>query len=319
MEKIALFGAAGAIGHSIAGALRKEGQAYRVVGRNRAALQAAFGSDALAEIATWDPDDSASIREAARGVDTLIYLVGVAYNQFQLHPILMTKTLDGAVSEGVRQIVLVGTVYPYGMPQTTPVTENHPRAPHTFKGRMRKEQEDVLLDADAAGKIRATILRLPDFYGPRVERSFLHSLFEAAARNGTANLLGPIDTLHEFVFVPDVGPVVLALAKRAEAYGHWWHFAGPGSVTQREIAERVFAMAGLKPKMRVAGKNTLRILGLFNPFMRELVEMNYLFTSPLLMDDSALQRLLGGVRKTPYEEGFRLSLEAARAGVQSAL
>jgi len=35
MEKVALFGAAGAIGRSIADALRSEGKAYRVVGRNR--------------------------------------------------------------------------------------------------------------------------------------------------------------------------------------------------------------------------------------------------------------------------------------------
>ena len=53
---------------------------------------------------------------------------------------------------------------------------------------------DALLEADAASKIRGTILRLPDFYGPGVERSLLHSLFQAAGRGGTANLIGRIDT-----------------------------------------------------------------------------------------------------------------------------
>jgi hypothetical protein len=37
------------------------------------------------------------------------------------------------------------------MPQTNPVREDHPRQPHTFKGRTRKEQEDGLrLSLDAA-------------------------------------------------------------------------------------------------------------------------------------------------------------------------
>src|SRR5258706_13721998 len=134
VKKINLIGAAGAIGKSIADALRRDGTAYRVVGRNRPALSAAFGGDKLAEIVTWNPDDPESERAAVRGSDVLVYLVGVPYNHFELHPVLMRKTLDAAVSEGVESLLLIGTVYPYGMPQTTPVTEDHPHQPHTFKG-----------------------------------------------------------------------------------------------------------------------------------------------------------------------------------------
>ncbi len=310
LGKIALFGAAGAIGNSIATALREQKQPYRVVGRNRAELEKSFGSDPRAEIVTWNPDDPASVRAACRDVNTLIYLIGVPYNHFELHPVLMQKTLDGAIAEGVDRLVLVGTVYPYGRPQTPRVTEDHPREPHTFKGRKRREQEDILLKAHSEGRIKATILRLPDFYGPKVERSFLDLLFKAAGTGGTADMIGPIDRPHEFVFVPDVGPVVLALAAKPEAYGKWWNFAGPGAITQREIAEKVFALAGRKPKLRVAGKNMLRVVGVFNPIMRELVEMHYLITDPVLMDDTALHRLLGTVRKTPYDEGIRLTFEA---------
>ena len=125
-------------------------------------------------------------------------------------------------------------------------------------------------------------------------------------------MLGPIDTPHEFLFVPDVGDVVTALAAKPEAYGRFWNLAGAGEITQREIIHRVFALAGRKPKFRVAGKWALRALGLFNPVMRELVEMQYLLTNPVLMDDSALHQLLGAIRKTPYPEGLQLSLEAYR-------
>jgi nucleoside-diphosphate-sugar epimerase len=313
MEKIALIGAAGAIGKSIANALRSRGKPYRVVGRDHQKLQSSFGHDPLAELLTWNPDDPASVRAAVRGTDTLIYLVGVPYNHFELHPILMQKTLDGAIAEGVQRVVLIGTVYPYGFPTTNPVTEQHPRNPHTFKGQMRKAQEEVLLKAHAEGKIQATILRLPDFYGPGVEASFLHSLFQSAAKGGTANMVGPIDVPHEYVYVPDVGPVVLALAANPEAYGRWWNFAGAGAITQQQIADQVFAIAGRKPKLRVAGKTTLRLIGLFNPFMRELVEMHYLQTNPVLMDDTALRHLLGNIHKTPYPEGLRQTLEAYRS------
>jgi nucleoside-diphosphate-sugar epimerase len=309
MRAFAIFGAPGAIGRSTVDELRRRGIAYRVVGRERQRLEAQFGNDPQAELVTWNPDDPASIRAAAADVQTLIYLVGVPYNRFDLHPVLIEKTLQGAVEAGVKQFVLIGTVYPYGRPQGEHVTEQHPRDPHTFKGRMRKEQEDRLLKAHADGRILGAILRLPDFYGPGVEASYLHSLFQTAAKGGTANMVGPIDTPHEFVYVPDVGPVLLDLAARPEAYGKWWNLAGPGAITQRQIADEVFRLAGRTPRIRVAGKFMLRMLGMFNPFMRELVEMHYLLTTPVLMDDTALQRLLGTARKTLYTEGIRKTLE----------
>ena len=312
MGKTALFGAAGAIGNSIAAALREQKQPYRVVGRSKAELEKVFGADPLAEIVSWNPDDPTSVRAACSGVDTLIYLIGVPYNHFELHPVLMQKTLDGAIAEGVQRLVLIGTVYPYGRARTPKVTEDHPREPHTFKGRMRKAQEDLLLKAHNEGRIQATILRLPDFYGPNIERSFLDSLFKAAAHGGKADMIGPIDLPHEFIYVPDTGPVVLALAAIPEAYGKWWNLAGAGVITQREIATKAFALAEREPKIRVAGKTALRIVGLFNPIMRELVEMHYLVTEPLLMDDSALHGLLGEIHKTPYDEGIQLTLEAYR-------
>jgi nucleoside-diphosphate-sugar epimerase len=305
MDRIALFGAAGAIGGSIAAELRSQGQPYRVVGRNRAELESKFRSDSRAEIATWNPDDPASVRAAARGIDTIIYLVGVPYWQFELHPALMRKTLDGAIAEGVKHLVLIGTVYPFGRPRAERVSEDHPRDPHTYKGRMRKEQEDLVLAADAAGTIHGTILRLPDFYGPHVEKSFLDSAFQAAIKGGRAQLVGPIDTPHEFAYVPDAGPIAVALANEPRAYGRSWNLAGPGVITQRAFVERIFEEAGRKPKFIVANTAILRVMGLFNPLMRELVEMNYLFKTPVILDDSALRGLLGNVHKTPYEEGIR--------------
>ena len=313
MSKIALFGASGALGRSIAKSLGALGAPYRVVGRNRASLMGAFGADPLAEIVPWNPDDPSSVQEAASGVDTIVYVVGVNYWQFELHPRLMKQTLDGAVAAGVQRFLLIGTVYPYGLPRTTPVREDHPREPNTFKGRMRKEQEDLLVAAHADGKLVGSVLRLPDFYGPGVENSFLHSAFTAAVDGGTANLVGPIDRPHEFVFVPDVGPVVARLAPNPNAYGQAWHLAGAGATTQRAMIEEIERQIGHPLRTRVAGKTTLRAMGIFNRFMRELVEMHYLMTDPVLMDDSALARLIGPLPKTSYADGVRECLAAMRA------
>ncbi len=310
--KVGLFGAAGAAGQSIAAALSAAGRDYRVVGRSRQPLEAACGHDPHAEIVTWNPDDPASISAAAAGLQTVVYLVGVPYDQFAAHPPLMEKTLAGVMAAGVERFILIGTVYSYGRARGNPITENHPREPHTFKGKMRLAQENLVLAAHGRDGLSTLVLRLPDFYGPGVERSLLNGAFEGAAQGKRAQMIGPVDVPHEFIYLPDVGPVVEKLTRTPEAYGRWWHLAGAGTITQREVARQAYALAGREPKLMVAGKTLLRVLGLFNPLMRELVEMNYLLTDPVVLDDSALTKLIGPIAKTSYEEGIRHAFDAAR-------
>ncbi|HEY2001370.1 MAG TPA: epimerase, partial [Acidobacteriaceae bacterium] len=150
-----------------------------------------------------------------------------------------------------------------------------------------------------------------DFYGPRVKSSFLDGVFNAAAKGGTANLIAPIDRPHQFVYVPDAGPVVLDLLRHPEAHGRWWHLAGDGTASMQEIVAMVGQLAGKPIKTRAVGLGMLRVIGLFQPVMRELVEMNYLLTDPFIMDDSALCALLGDVKKTSLQEGLKESLKAA--------
>jgi nucleoside-diphosphate-sugar epimerase len=242
----------------------------------------------------------------------------VPYDQFALHPKLMRQTLDGAVAAGVKRILLVGTLYPFGRPRASRVSESHPREPHTVKGRLRKEQEDILMEADRAGRIQATILRLPDFYGPGVEKSFLSGIFTAIKRGGRAQMVGPIDRPHEYVFVPDVGPVVVKLAQTPAAYGRTWNLGGAGPIVPRDFARRAFAKRGKKPRLLVAGKLMLRLIGLGNPLMRELVEMHYLVTEPVIVDDRALQGLIGPTRKNSYDEGIDACLAVSRGDQEPA-
>src|SRR5690606_21824423 len=108
--------------------------------------------------------------------------------------------------------------------------------PTAFKGRMRKEQEDLVLAADDPGGMRTTILRPPDFYGPDSELSFVRALFDAALDGKTANVIGPIDTPHEFIFVPDLARTLLALSGEEQAFGAAWNVAGPGTITTKEFA-----------------------------------------------------------------------------------
>jgi nucleoside-diphosphate-sugar epimerase len=208
-------------------------------------------------------------------------------------------------------------VYPYGKPERDLVDESHPRNPHTFKGKMRKEQEELVFAADQRNGMRTTILRPPDFYGPDSELSYVRAIFDAALNGGSANVIGPIDTPHEFIFVPDLAGTLRALSEKEEAYGHAWNVAGVGLITTRRFAELVFGAVGQQPRLRVANKMLLRLMGLFNPFLREVVEMHYLWTTPVALDDSRLRRLLPNLRKTSYEDGIQMTLQSMRRGTSA--
>ena len=312
--KYAIFGATGTVGKALATKLAQKGQSFRVIGRSEERLRRDFRiHEPFVEYCTADLSDPAAAASAASGVETIFYAVGVPYPQFELHPKLTRISLGAAVAAGVWHYVHLSTVYPYGTPQQEFVSESHPRHPTAFKGRMRKEQEDLVLAADNPKGMRTTILRPPDFYGPNSELSYVRAIFDAALKGGTANVIGPIDTPHEFIFIPDLAETLIALLEKEEAYGKAWNIAGPGLITTRQFAEQVFGTLHQKPRLRVAGKFMLRLLGLFNPFLREVVEMHYLWTNPVRLDDTCLRQLLPNLHKTSYAEGIRVTIESMRA------
>jgi nucleoside-diphosphate-sugar epimerase len=155
-------------------------------------------------------------------------------------------------------------------------------------------------------------LRLPDFLGPGVERSLLTRAAKGATTATTATLLGPADTPHEFVFTPDVGPVVKALLEHPAPVAGAYNLAGAGAITQRALAELMFKAAGHPPRLRVLPPWQQNIVGLFMPVLRELRDVRYLSETPVLLDDTKLRSLLPGLAKTTYEEGARRTVDAAR-------
>ncbi|HWB99101.1 MAG TPA: NAD(P)H-binding protein [Bryobacteraceae bacterium] len=312
MTHVAIFGAAGPIGHVVGAELDRRGIPFRVVGRTRSKLESIFGRMQNAEVFDADLADLRSAGAAARGVDTIIYTVGVPYTHFELHPKLMRAVIEAAASMHVQRLVLVTSVYSYGVPQARKVSETHPRQPAAFKGKMRKEQEDAVLEADAQGKIRGMVIRLPDFYGPYADSSLANPILRAALAGKTANWLGPVSTPHEFLYVPDAGPVIPELASRDDCYGQAWNLGGAGEITGAAFIQKVYLAAGREPKFRSVGKTLLRMAGWFNPLMRELPEMLYLQETPVILDDAKVVSKLGGLSKTSYDEGIRQTLEWMR-------
>ena len=318
LSKVAILGANGAIGRGLGPLLGSRGVPYRVVGRSLLGLQVRFNEDPLCEHLQWDPEDATSIAGACAEAGTVVYLVGVAYWKFKDHLPLIKRTLGAARAAGVRRFLLVSSNWSYGVPEgTEPADERHERQPTTVKGGIRREQEDLVLAAHVPGEFATGVLRMADLYGPRVEASHLWSAFQAAKRGTEAQVLGPVDQAHEFVYVPDAVATIDRLIDTDAAWNglgsgqdgdRSWNLGGAGVTTIRTLVERVFALEGKPQKYNVPGPWMMRFVRAMNPYIRELGEMRYLQERTLLLDDRKLEGLLGGLQKTPYDEGIRATL-----------
>ncbi len=310
--KIVILGANGSIGRALGPLLNAQGMPYRVVGRSLLGLQVRFHGDPLCEHYQWDPSDKKTIAEACAGAGVVVYAVGGALWKFKDHLALTKRCLEAAKSVGVKRFLLLSSVWSYGRPQTERVAESHPRAAGTVKGKIRRDQEDLVLAAHVPGVFATGVLHMADLYGPLVEASHLWSSFQAAKNGGDAQMLPPIDRPHEFVFVHDAAATIVRLLDTDAAWkgpeAQRWNLGGAGVTSIEEMMGNIFKAAGKPARPKLPTRFRLGYVRAVNPYIRELGELQYLQETSLLLDDTKLSMALGGLRKTSYEEGIRETL-----------
>ena len=94
------------------------------------------------------------------------------------------------------------------------------------------------------------------------------------------------------------------MGEREEASGRAWHLPSPETVTTREFVGMIFGEVGKPARVQAAPKILLRAIGLFNPGIRETIEMLYEFEEPFVVDHSDFTRTFGD-HSTPLGEAIR--------------
>jgi nucleoside-diphosphate-sugar epimerase len=311
-ETVVLLGANGSVGRALSPLLGEQNVSHRVVGRNYLAMQVRFQDIPGCEHHIWDPKEKLAFDRACAGAGTVVYLIGAPLWKFHETVPLIERALVAARSAGVQRFLLVSSNWSYTPDSTAKLTEESPRNPPAAKSRIRRDQEDKVLAAHVPGVFATGVLRMADLYGPRVEASHLWSVFQAAKRGTIAHMLEPIDRPHEFVFVRDAVRTIARILDCDAAWsgetGQAWNLGGAGVTSIEAMVKQIFATEGKPPKYELPGKLLMYFVRSMNPYIREMREMRYLQEETLLLDDSRLNTLLGGLEKTPYDEGIRQTL-----------
>jgi nucleoside-diphosphate-sugar epimerase len=294
-----VFGA-GPVGMSVLDALVKRGRRVRMVNRSGGA-----GVPEGVEVLGGDATDGAFAREASRGASVVYFALNPPYDKWpELSPGLQAGVLEGAASAGAK-LVAMENLYMYGPTDGRPLTEDLPYAANTRKGTVRARMSEELMEAHTSGKVRVAIGRASDFFGPRVLASAAgEQVFGRAVQGKSAQVAGDPDQPHTYTYAPDIGRGLVVLGEREEALGRAWHLPNPETVSTRRFVETIFEEVGKPARVQAAPKILLRAMGLFNPGMREMIEMLYEFEEPFVVDDSRFEKAFGE-QATPLREAIQ--------------
>lgn len=206
-------------------------------------------------------------------------------------------------------LVFADNLYAYG-PSTEPLTENTVCRPQGHKGRARLEAAEKILKAHESGEVRAAIVRSSDFYGPGVQMSSLGSdAFRKAAEGKAVNCLGDIDQPHSFNFIQDFAGALVKVASNEDCLGQVWHAPSAAPLSVRETVKLIADECGREARFNVAPRWFFRLLSLFNRYMKELDEVYYLYTQPLIVDSSKYERRFGETA-TSHIQGIKKTLSS---------
>jgi nucleoside-diphosphate-sugar epimerase len=302
MPESVIFGT-GQLGLAVARRLVSSGKQVRLVNRSGNA-RIPPGT----EVALADASDPASSREVCAGAAVVYHCATAAYGRWaQFLPALMHGIIEGAASADAK-LVYGDNLYAYGRVDG-PIREDLPYRPVGPNTRVRAEVATTLMNAHASGKLRSTIGRASDFFGPHTRQSTAgDDIFARALAGRPARVLGDPDTPHTYTFIDDFASGLMTLAEREEALGQVWHVPSAETVTTRHLVEMVFANLQQPARLQTAPKLAITLLALFSPLMAAVKETSYQRERPWVVDHGKFASAFGS-RPTAHEQAISQTLD----------
>jgi nucleoside-diphosphate-sugar epimerase len=290
-----VIGAGGGTGSAVVRELAGRGLRVRAVTRSGKGDVPAGVQQMAADIGT--PEGA---RQACEGAAVVYHCAQPPYTKWaELFRPMTDAILAGATAVGAK-LVFADNLYVYGPPDGA-MTEDTPQRAQGKKGRVRIEMANALLRAHADGRLRVTIGRSSDYYGPRGTASTVgENIMKPALRGKRVRWLGSLDQPHTLNYLEDMGRSLVTLGERDKADGQVWHLPAAEPLTGRQFLELLFEEAQKPPKAAVASRPMIRIGGLVNPLLRELNETLYQFERPFVSDASRFQGAFGPFEPTPH-------------------
>lgn len=304
MKKALVLGASGGMGYALVRELVSRGVDVVAFARGKEKLKALFEKESKVTIYAGDVLTEGEVSQAAQGVDVIFHAVNFPYPVWNVTHLICMDILIRIAEAQQAKIALVDNIYAYGAQHKEKISEDAQKEPHTKKGEIRLAMEDKLKDSN----VPSLIVHFPDFYGPYAENTMLHETLKNVVRNKSANFVGGVQVAREYLYTFDGAKAMVELALRDDAYNQNWNIPAVYPITGEEVIKMIRKETGYQKSIRTVSKTMIRFLGMFQPFMKEMVEMMYLTETPVILSGKKYETEIGPVPTTPYQEGIKATL-----------
>ena len=299
-----VLGASGGAGNAIVHALHADQRTVRAVNQSGHASVPEGVEVIGADLMTAD-----GAATACEGADVVYMAAQPPYHRWVDEFPPMIENVIGAVEKSQAKLVMVDNLYSYGPEAGVMNEQTHERATDK-KGLVRRHMTGKLFDAHNEGRIRLTIGRASDYFGPRADNSVLTALaIEPAAAGKTARWPGALDAPHSIAYLPDIAAAFARLGTDEHADGKTWILPHPDPVTGRRFLELVNEALPTPVKTGALPVMMLRLASPFHVASRELLGIAYQWTDPFVADDSAFRSAFGPLDPTPTDQAVRHTVE----------
>lgn len=307
-RQVVILGANGRFGRNAVAAFVAAGWTVRAATRSG---RHEFGPGVEGVVA--DGLDAASVAKASEGCAVIVNAFNPPYERWEAEVPRLTASVIAAAKASGATVMIPGNVYNYGAGMPATLKETTPHAATTRKGRIRTDMEAAYRAAAGDG-VRTIVLRAGDFIEGKATGNWFESYIANKVDKGQVMYPGPRDVVHAWAYLPDMARAMAGLADKRMAFAPFEEFGFGGyAVTGNQL---IAAMErALEKKLKVGGMPwaMLRIVALFNPQVREVLEMRYLWQTPHAIDGAKLAAALPGFRPTPFDEAIAVALGVAHA------
>lgn len=260
-------------------------------------------------LVSGDAADPEFATRAAAGASVVYQALNPPYHRWpELFPALQVSAISAARASGAT-LISMENLYMFGATGGVAMAEDTPMVPNTRKGEVRATMTRELAAAHERGDIRAASVRASDFFGPRVLQSALGDRVFARILDGkTAQVLGDPELPHSYTYVGDIARALVLVGREPSAWGNAWHVPSDETTTTAQIVAMIGEVAGVPARAKATPKLILRMLGRFDPEVRELIEMLYEFEEPFICDGRALQSRFG-FQATPLRPALQTTVD----------
>ncbi len=305
MTKIAILGARGRLGRAVAKAFLDAGYEVRAITRDGKLPAELTGAEAFAA----DALDRQSLVDATRGMDIVFNGLSPVYSDWS-SVLPMAENVMAACHANSALHMVAGTVYNFGSPMPTEITEDTPQHPSTEKGRIRAAQEELYRREAEAGRVRTVLLRAGDFFGGKGTGSWFDLVIASKFAKGVYTAPGPVELVHAWAYLPDLANSFVALADAGQRLDSYENFNFPGhALTDLEIKAAMERVTGRRLRLASMPWWVLRAGSPFVAMWKAIVSMSYLRFEPHRLVSSRLEAVIGEIPHTPLDEAVKGALD----------